>query len=66
VENFISFAHSGLAALLFITVYKKVRPLLFFSFGKVHVFLEGPQKIQNLHRQFDVYLVSVKSTVNIL
>ena len=33
---------------------------------KVHVFLEGRKKSRNLHSRFDVYLVSVKSMVEIL
>ena len=41
-------------------------PHLYDTGVKVHVFKEGCKKLQNLHRQFDVYLVSVKSTVNIL
>ena len=36
------------------------------NMGEVYVFWEGQKKLQNLHRQFDVYLVSVKSTVKIL
>ena len=32
-----------------------------FHLGKVNVFLEGHKNLQNLHRRFDVYLVSVKS-----
>ena len=34
--------------------------------SKVLVFYEVHKKLQNLHRRFDVHLVSVKSTVKIL
>ena len=37
----------------------------FYFWRKVDVFLEGHKKLWNLHCQFDIYLVSAKSTVKI-